>query len=716
MSIKRYFQTEPSNLGSSSSSSKPSKVDLDDLPWDHSERLPISSYHPSQKDEIRRAYLLRGPCQPTGHDFPQTNYGSKLRRFNVELYTGEFGNWLEYSVKADKAYCLHCYLFKECGQNYAFMSEGVRCWNRAREKFSGHVSKCNSFHNKARKKGEDLLNQAQSIPVALDKGTDIQKIQYRIRLHASARLTKALLNGSLAFRGHDESEESLYRGNFIEFLKVFGELNEEIGKVILSNAPGNNQMTSPSIQKELCNCFAEEVLKKIFEELSDDVFSILVDESRDISRKEQMVVVLRYVDKLGFVKERFIGLVHVMETSALSLKSAIDKLFTHHNLSIGRVRGQGYDGASNMSGEFNGLKALILKENPSTYFVHCFAHQLQLFVALTTKHHEIFKFFKEVSNLVNVVGASCKRIDLIRESQRGRLGLNPEVETGSGKNQELSLARAGDTRWSSHEKTIHRLLTLFPSVIDVLEYIENSGEISAHKSEAHGLQLYMKTFSFVFYLHLMKYILGQKSYRLEGFDSLLEDVTSFCAKYDIEVVDMKAEYFDPKNRRRKTGITNRDHYVVNNFNTVLDMQIQELGNRFNELAEMYPYDFDFDEKDKLIYELGHYIANVKEDKRFANLNGVGDLAKMMVKTRLHIDYLLVYRLIKLSLVLPVATASVERCFSSMKIVKTDLLNRMGDGYMNDSCICYIEREFLQQVSVEDVMQRFQKMKTRKEQL
>ncbi|XP_076896292.1 uncharacterized protein LOC143549226 [Bidens hawaiensis] len=407
----------------------------------------------------------------------------------------------------------------------------------------------------------------------------------------------------------------------------------------------------PSERQPNSSYHSKEVLKKIFEELGDDVFSILVDESRDISKKEQMAVVLRYVDKLGFVKERFIGLVHVMETTALSLKSAIDKLFARHNLSIGRVRGQGYNGESNMS--------------------------------------------------------------------------------------------------------------------------ENSGEISAHKSEAHGLQLYMKTFSFVFYLHLMKYILGVtntlcealqkkdqdmlnaiklvkltseglKSYRLEGFDSLLEDVTSFCAKYDIEVVDMKAEYFDPKNQRRKTGITNRDHYVVNNFNTVLDMQIQELGNRFNEvttnllmcmsslslsynfsafdklnllkLAEMYPYDFGFDEKDKLIYELGHYIANMKEYKRFANLNGVGDLAKMMVKTRLHIDYPLVYRLIKLSLVLPVATASVERCFSSMRIVKTDLRNRMGDGYMNDSCICYIEREFLQQVSVEDVMQRFQKMKTRREQL
>ncbi|XP_076901135.1 uncharacterized protein LOC143555484 [Bidens hawaiensis] len=391
---------------------------------------------------------------------------------------------------------------KESGQNDAFLSEGLRCWNRCREKFSNHVGKINSFHNKARKKGKDLLNQAQSIPVAIDKGTDLHKKQYRIRLHVSARLTKALLNGSLAFRGHDESEESLYRGNFIEFLKVFGELSEEIGKVILGNAPGNNQMTSPSIQKELCNCFAEEVLKRIFEELNDD--------------------------------ERFISFVHVMETTALSLKAAIDDLFARHNLSIGRVRGQGYDGASNMS--------------------------------------------------VNVVGGSCKRIDLLRESQRESLGLNSEVETGSGKNQELSLARAGDTRWSSHEKTIIRLLTLYPCVIDVLEYIEKSGEFSNYQNESRGLQEFIKTFNFVFYLHLMKYILGVtntlcqalqrkdqdmlnavklvkltdeglKRYRLEGFDSLLEDVTSFCEKYEIEVVDMEAEYVDPRFKRKKTGIT-----------------------------------------------------------------------------------------------------------------------------------------------------------------
>ncbi|XP_076944072.1 uncharacterized protein LOC143614548 [Bidens hawaiensis] len=134
------------------------------------------------------------------------------------------------------------------------------------------------------------------------------------------------------------------------------------------------------------------------------------------------------------------------------------------------------------------------------------------------------------------------------------------------------------------------------------------------------------------------------------------------------------------------------------------------------LAEMYPCDFNYDENDKIIYELGNYIANVKEDTRFDNLNGVSELAKKTVETRKHIDFPLIYRLIKLSLVLPVATASVERTFFSMKHLKTKLRNRMGDGFLNDACICYIEREFIQQVSIEDLMQLFQKMKTRREKL
>ena len=66
--------------------------------------------------------------------------------------------------------------------------------------------------------------------------------------------------------------------------------------------------------------------------------------------------------------------------------------------------------SSNMQGDINGLKTLILKENKSAFYVHCFAHQLQLtLVAIAKNHINIVEFFYVVSNLVTIVGCSYKR-------------------------------------------------------------------------------------------------------------------------------------------------------------------------------------------------------------------------------------------------------------------------------------------------------------------
>ncbi|KAJ1260880.1 hypothetical protein BS78_10G265900 [Paspalum vaginatum] len=188
-------------------------------------------------------------------------------------------------------------------------------------------------------------------------------------------------------------------------------------KVILRNA----QMVALDIQKDIARCFAEIIVKSIIEEINGDVFCLMVDEPSDVSGKEQMAVFLRYVDKFGIIKERLIGVVHVTETSSSCLKSNIDVLFGKYGLSIKQVRGQGYDGASNMRGEFNDLRAFIMRENSSAYYIHCFAHQLQLvIIAVAKKNDDISDFFDMVSLLINVAGASCKRKDMIRESQQER--------------------------------------------------------------------------------------------------------------------------------------------------------------------------------------------------------------------------------------------------------------------------------------------------------
>ena len=63
-----------------------------------------------------------------------------------------------------------------------------------------------------------------------------------------------------------------------------------------------------------------------------------------------------------------------------------------------------------MQGNINGLKTLILKENKSAFYVHCFFHQLQLTLMAVAKNHiNIAEFFYVVNNLVTVVEGFCKR-------------------------------------------------------------------------------------------------------------------------------------------------------------------------------------------------------------------------------------------------------------------------------------------------------------------
>jgi 20S proteasome alpha/beta subunit len=69
-------------------------------------------------------------------------------------------------------------------------------------------------------------------------------------------------------------------------------------------------------------------------------------------------------------------------------------------------------------------------------------------------------------------------------------------------------------------------------------------------------------------------------------------------------------------------------------------------------------------------------------------------------------------LIKLSLLLPVATTTLERVFSAMHIVKSRLRNMMRDKWMNDdSLVIYIEKDIFDKIDNEAIMKRFQNIKT-----
>ncbi|XP_049367126.1 uncharacterized protein LOC125832037 [Solanum verrucosum] len=475
----------------------------------------------------------------------------------------------EYSISKDAAFCLYCYLFKQNnnlqGGGETFLSVGFRSWHK-KASLQTHVGGHTSIRNQSKIKCEDLMRQQQSIHASFEKQFNQDKHGYQIRLAASIDVVRLLVKQGLAFRGHYESKLSLNRGNFLAILSFYAQKCDEVRKFVLENALQNDQMTCPKIQKDIVIACKIETIKGIIKELNGDYFSLLVDESFDVSRKEQMAVVLRYVDRRGFVMERLLDIVHVKNTSALSLKEAIVNLLSQHSLSLSYVRGPCYDGASNMQGDINGFKMLIKKESRSAYSIHCFAHQLQLtLVGVSKRCLQVGEFVHLVSNIFNVLAASYKRMDDYRESQK---------------------------------KKIKKLL------------IWQLQELNDRFDEVTTELLYGA--------------------------ACLNPVDSFSS-FDIQ--------------------------------------------KIMRMVELYPDNFD---------ELS-----------------------ILVQTKKHSCYPLVFHLVKFVLLLPVATASVERAFSGMKFIKNELRSRMNDDFLSGCMVPFMEKDVFQDVSTDAIILSFQAMKPRR---
>ena len=233
--------------------------------------------------------------------------------------------------------------------------------------------------------------------------------------------------------------------------------------------------------------------------------------------------------------------------------------------------------------------------------------------------------------------------------------------------------------------------------------------------------------------------------REDEWESLLTEVFSFCTTHDISILNVDETFVvSGRSRRNTQQKIYLHHYRVKLFYTVIDMQLQELNNHFSEantdlllcmacinpsnsflafdkeklirLAKFYPSDFLGTDILALDSQLQNYIFDMRNNDFFLKLQGVSELTEKLVSTRKHETYPLVYLLVKLALTLPVATATVERSFSAMKYVKNELRNRMGDQWMNDCLVVYIEKDVACSIDNETIMQRFQNMKTRRRQL
>ncbi|GAV85285.1 Dimer_Tnp_hAT domain-containing protein [Cephalotus follicularis] len=314
----------------------------------------------------------------------------------------------------------------------------------------------------------------------------------------------------------------------------------------------------------------------------------------------------------------------------------------------------------------------------------------------------------------------------------------------------------------------------------VLCKIIEDGSTYSQRGEACVAYDLLTSFEFVFILHLLKEImeitdilcqaLQQKSpdivnvmhlvagtktliqnLRENGWEKLLETTRKFCNKHDIEIPEMSAQFTMSRalnlvrSRRQQAHVTVEHHFHVDVFIATIDSQLQELNIRFNEHAveliilssalnpddgyrsfdcdkicnlveKFYPLDFTKQEKILLKCQLQHYQFDVINHPDMQNLCTIAGLCRKLVETGKSEIYYLIDRLLRLVLTLPVSTATTERAFSAMKIIKTRLRSKIEDDFLTNCLVVYIEQVIAEKISVDKIIDDFYDMKKRRAQL
>ncbi|WVZ58795.1 hypothetical protein U9M48_009024, partial [Paspalum notatum var. saurae] len=245
-------------------------------------RKPIDEYPFATRDQVKRAYVLRGPTQLANYTFLHKWQSGEWRSFQPQWF-GSY-DWLEYSESKDAAFYLYCYLFFEPGKSEKFGSNvfakvGYEKWKKALEKFDKHAASI--AHKNAREKCDDFMSQRKSVTRKIYK-YDKEELD----------VARFLIMQGEAFCGYNESCSSLNKGTYLELLDWYkGKV--EVVKEAYDKGHKNCKMVSHYIQKDLTKACAEEVMVVIMDEIYGRKFSVLIDESRDVSIKEQMAMILR---------------------------------------------------------------------------------------------------------------------------------------------------------------------------------------------------------------------------------------------------------------------------------------------------------------------------------------------------------------------------------------------------------------------------------------
>ncbi|XP_025415571.1 zinc finger MYM-type protein 1-like [Sipha flava] len=299
----------------------------------------------------------------------------------------------------------------------AFVNKPFIKWKNALEYFITHSNA--DYHKLSTLRAEEFVkiieNKTVDVATQVNSSRKAQVIENRLKLISIIKTIIFCGRQELAMRGHDDSgpifncEKDNNNGNFRSLLRFRALSGDLTLKNHLMNSSGKSVYISPIIQNEIIQICGSLIQKEIvFKVNQAKFFAILADEACDISRIEQMSLCVRYIDN-GCIREDFLKFVPIYDASGKGMAYTIIREIGKLGLKIENLIGQGYDGASAMSGLYNGVQKYIRDEIPHALYVHCAAHSLNLATGKSCTIPEIRNCIGSASTIINFFRKSPMR-------------------------------------------------------------------------------------------------------------------------------------------------------------------------------------------------------------------------------------------------------------------------------------------------------------------
>ena len=476
-----------------------------------------------------------------------------------------------------------------------------------------------------------------------------------------------------------------------------------------------------------------------------------------MSNREQLSLTVRYVFN-GPVKEIFLDFVEVDRITGESLGEAILHWLHAHGLPASDMRGQCYDGASNMSGARSGCQAIVKQKAPKAIYFHCSAHRLNLAVVSACTIPAFKNAESYLGEIARFFGYSAKRQRL----------LDTAVDNISTPNKAKKLKDACRTRWIQRIDSYAVFEELLPAVRTTLEamvYPRNFQELLGNNwnwdgetvTKANGFLFQLESSSFLIAFKILLKIFSylreitlklqmeaidaayaykqvhsvvstlkdMRNESTEGFKKIFADTTKLGKDlHGVQFELQKPRVVGRQAHRSNPNVsTVEDYFRITPYDEFLSHVIAELEERFLDnqtqdvalgLLDLLPHECI--KHDDLPEHLNHIVEYYSDDlphpllfsteyemwiqkwKQCSDMSEVSNKLVDALQVCSPFQFPNMSVLLHIALTLPISSCEAERSFSQLKLIKTSLRSTMSGHRLSGLALMKINRYLCEKLS------------------